>query len=303
MTVPLGATAGDFLDKPLDHGGLDLSRHAASAVLAAVILACIALLPQRPERRPSQLESTMSANPKDEFFSKTVDSTVDFSFTSEVAQVFDDMVSRSVPYYPEMQRMIAELAADHAQAGTAVYDLGCSTGTTLQLMGRTIEPSVTFVGVDDSHDMLAKCDDKLKQDGFDRPYALQYADMNEGLAVDNASVVVFCLTLQFIRPMHRDRLLRTICQGMVPGGVLLLVEKILTENSTFNRDFIKYYYEYKRRQNYSEMEISQKREALENVLIPYRLSENVSMLKEAGFGHCEVFFKWYNFCGVIAKKT
>ena len=245
----------------------------------------------------------MPANDKDEVFSKAFASSSDFRFSSDVAQVFDDMVSRSVPYYPEMQRMIAELAADHAQEGTAVYDLGCSTGTTLQMMSERIDGSVRFVGIDDSRDMLAKCDAKLKQSGFERPYELRYADLNEGLSIDNASVVVLCLTLQFVRPMFRDRLLRSIFEGMVPGGVLLLVEKILTENSNFNRDFIKYYYDYKRRQNYSEMEISQKREALENVLIPYRLTENVSMLKEAGFSSCEVFFKWYNFCGVIAKKT
>jgi tRNA (cmo5U34)-methyltransferase len=90
---------------------------------------------------------------------------------------------------------------------------------------------------------------------------------------------------------------------MVPGGVLIVVEKILAEDSLFNRDFIKYYYDMKRRHHYSEMEISQKREALENVLIPYKLSENILMLKEARFNHCEVFFKWYNFSGIIAKKS
>ena len=87
-----------------------------------------------------------------------------------------------------------------------------------------------------------------------------------------------------------------------PGGVLILVEKILAEESLFNRNFIKYYYDMKRRQNYSELEISQKREALENVLIPYKSSENILMLRDAGFSHCEVFFKWYNFAGLVAVK-
>ena len=90
--------------------------------------------------------------------------------------------------------------------------------------------------------------------------------------------------------------------GLNPGGVLLLVEKVLAESSIFNRDFIKYYYNYKRRNHYSELEISQKREALENVLIPYKLSENMLLLKEAGFADCEIFFKWYNFSGMIAYK-
>jgi tRNA (cmo5U34)-methyltransferase len=114
--------------------------------------------------------------------------------------------------------------------------------------------------------------------------------------------VVLCLTLQFVRPIYREQLVQNIYDGLNPGGVLILVEKILAEESTFNRDFIKYYYNYKRRNNYSELEISQKREALENVLIPYKLSEDVALLRDRGFAHCEVFFKWYNFAGIVAVK-
>jgi tRNA (cmo5U34)-methyltransferase len=120
--------------------------------------------------------------------------------------------------------------------------------------------------------------------------------------INNASVVVLCLTLQFMRPIYREKLLNDIYKGLNSGGVLILVEKILAEDSLFNRDFIKYYYNYKRRNNYSEMEIAQKREALENVLIPYKLSENITLLRDRGFAHCEVFFKWYNFSGMIAVK-
>jgi len=87
-----------------------------------------------------------------------------------------------------------------------------------------------------------------------------------------------------------------------PGLRVIIVEKILAEESQFNRDFIDYYYDYKRRNNYSEMEISQKREALENVLVPYKLSENITLLRDRGFAHCEVFFKWYNFAGIVALK-
>lgn len=240
---------------------------------------------------------------KDEFFKESLGKASDFKFSSKVAKVFDDMVNRSVPYYEEMQRMIAEIAADHFQAGTNVYDLGCSTGATLLMMNNTIPESIRFVGIDDSGDMLAKCESKLKQAGFTRPYDLQVADLSQGVKVEKASIVVLCLTLQFVRPIHREKLLKSIVEGMVPGGVLLLVEKILAEDSVFNRNFIKYYYEMKRRHHYSEMEISQKREALENVLIPYKLSENILMLKESGFEHCEIFFKWYNFSGIIATKN
>jgi len=110
------------------------------------------------------------------------------------------------------------------------------------------------------------------------------------------------LTLQFVRPIYREQVLKNIYDGLNPGGVLILVEKILAEESNFNRDFINYYYNYKRRNQYSEMEISQKREALENVLVPYKLSENITLLRDKGFNHCEVFFKWYNFAGIIAVK-
>ncbi|MEJ7739155.1 MAG: carboxy-S-adenosyl-L-methionine synthase CmoA [Chitinophagaceae bacterium] len=240
---------------------------------------------------------------KDEVFKEEMDKPSDFKFSSKVAKVFDDMVNRSVPYYEEIQRMIGELAADHFVENTNVYDLGCSTGTTMLLMNETIPVHIRFVGIDDSPDMLTKCDSKLKEAGFNRPYSLEVADLNGTVKIENASIVVLCLTLQFVRPIHREKLLKSIIEGLVPGGVLILVEKILAEDSLFNRDFIKYYYDMKRRHHYSEMEIAQKREALENVLIPYKLSEDILMLKEAGFGFHEVFFKWYNFAGIIAKKT
>jgi len=238
----------------------------------------------------------------DEVFKEEIKAASDFKFSAKVAGVFDDMVGRSVPFYGEIQRMIAELAADHAQEGTNIYDLGCSTGTTMIGMDTMIPPNIRFVGIDDSPEMLQKCDRKLKEAGFVRPYALEAADIQQGADIQNASVVVLCLTLQFIRPIYREKLLKTIANGLVTNGVLILVEKILTEDSVFNRDFIKYYYNYKRRNHYSEMEISQKREALENVLIPYKLSENIHVLREVGFASCETFFKWYNFTGIIAIK-
>lgn len=138
--------------------------------------------------------------------------------------------------------------------------------------------------------------------GFRRNYELRCADLNQQVKISNASVVVLCLTLQFVRPIYREQLLKSIYEGLNGGGALILVEKILAEDSRFNRDFINYYYDYKRRNHYSELEISQKREALENVLIPYKLSEDISILRDTGFSTCEVFFKWYNFAGLVALK-
>lgn len=240
--------------------------------------------------------------PKDEVFRQEIEQVSDFRFGANVASVFDDMVNRSVPYYGEIQRMMAELAADHAREGTFVYDLGCSTGTTMVGMDTMVEKSIKFIGVDDSQEMLNKCKAKFDEIKFNRPYELRCADLGEGVKIENASVVVLCLTLQFVRPIYRERLLQDIVKGLNPGGVLILVEKILAEESDFNRDFINYYYNYKRRNQYSELEISQKREALENVLVPYKLSENITLLRDQGFASCEVFFKWYNFAALIAVK-
>ena len=239
---------------------------------------------------------------KDQVFKEEIEQASDFKFGANVAKVFDDMVNRSVPYYGEIQRMMAELAADHAKEGSDVYDLGCSTGTTMIGMDTLVNPNVRFVGIDDSQEMLDKCKLKLLEIGFSREYELRCADLSQGVKIDNASVVVLCLTLQFVRPIYREQLLKNIYDGLNSGGVLILVEKILAEESGFNRDFIKYYYNYKRRNNYSELEISQKREALENVLIPYKLSEDITLLRDRGFINCEVFFKWYNFAGIIAVK-
>ena len=240
---------------------------------------------------------------KDEVFKEKYSMPSDFKFTGKVAKVFDDMVNRSVPFYEEIQRMIGELAADHCVNGGAIYDLGCSTGTTLLQLDQTVPGHVPFIGIDDSPEMLDKCRQKLIDLQLERNFELRVSDLNYNVQINNASVVVLCLTLQFVRPLNRAKLLKEIFDGLNPGGALILVEKILAEDNNFNRDFIKYYYDLKRRHHYSELEISQKREALENVLIPYKSSENITLLRDSGFQHCEVFFKWYNFTGIIAKKS
>ncbi len=239
---------------------------------------------------------------KDHVFKKEIIRTEDFKFDSNVAHVFDDMVNRSVPFYGEMQRMMAEQAADYAKSNSDVYDLGCATGTTLLGMNTAIAEDIRFIGLDDSQKMLDKCRTKLKDTAFKRPFDLRIADLNKNVEISNASVVILCLTLQFVRPVNREKLLKDIFRGLNSGGILILTEKILAEDSIFNRNFIKYYYNHKQRNDYSEMEIAQKREALENILIPYKLSENMTLLQEIGFAHCEVFFKWYNFAGLIAVK-
>lgn len=238
---------------------------------------------------------------RDEVF-RQPEPVADFNFGARVARVFDDMLDRSVPFYQEIQRMIAEIARDFAVAGSSIYDLGCSTGTTLSNLASVIPLDVRLVGVDHSEDMLCRCREKLAKDGVRQDVRLINADLNQGVPIEHASLVAMVLTLQFIRPLHRDALLRNIHQGLNDNGCLILVEKLLGEHSLFNRTFIGYYYEMKKRNGYTELEIAQKREALENVLVPYTLMENREALARAGFRMIDVFFKWYNFGGIIAIK-
>jgi tRNA (cmo5U34)-methyltransferase len=198
--------------------------------------------------------------------------------------------------------MVAELAKDIVEPGSRVYDLGCSTGTTLLMLDRELPADVQFVGIDDSPEMLAKCESKLREQKVRRKVDLECVDLNSGVEMQDASLALMVLTLQFLRPLHRERLIADVCKGLRDNGGLILVEKVLGEDSHFNRLFIKHYYDFKRRNGYSETEIAQKREALENVLIPYKLLENRELLLKSGFRYVDVFFKWYNFCGIVAIK-
>jgi tRNA (cmo5U34)-methyltransferase len=225
----------------------------------------------------------------------------DFSFNAETAEVFEDMLARSVPGYREIQRMIFELASDFAVDGTNVYDLGCSTGTTIRSLDELAQ-QVRLVGVDSSQAMLDKASRAFAASPLRHPYVLACRNLNDGMHVEEASVVVLSLTLQFVRPLHRERVLRDIHGGLHQNGCLLFVEKVLGEDSLLNRLFIQHYHEFKQRHGYSEIEIAKKREALENVLMPYRMKENEEMLRQVGFRAVDVFFKWYNFAGVLALK-
>jgi tRNA (cmo5U34)-methyltransferase len=201
-----------------------------------------------------------------------------------------------------MHRMIGELTNDFAVKNTNVYDLGCSTGTTMINLDKTLQKEVNFVGIDNSDEMLKSCEANMKAAGVTRKVSYQNQDLNSDIQLTNPSVVIFCLTLQFLRPLNREKIIRKIYSSLPENGAIILIEKILTEHSLFNRLFIEHYYEFKKRNGYNETEIAKKRESLENVLVPYKLSENEELLKSSGFRFTEVFFKWYNFTGLIAIK-
>ena len=242
---------------------------------------------------------------RDEIFSKDQPRASDIEFNEEVADVFEDMLVRSIPFYLEQQRIITEVVEKTWIPGTKVYDLGCSIGTTLIRLGKTLGTTAQLVGLDYSEPMLKRARQNLKDNRLDTQVELKTADFNGDLstvALNNASIVTLCWTLQFIRPLERDRFIKWIYDGLVEGGALIVSEKVLTNDPHMNRVFIDFYYDFKRRNGYSEDEILKKREALENVLVPYRVDENPGLFKRNGFQIAETFFQWYNFAGFLCIK-
>jgi tRNA (cmo5U34)-methyltransferase len=249
--------------------------------------------------------STKDATTTDRVFATGAARASDFEFNAEVAEVFEDMLVRSVPFYREQQLMIQQIARKFYIPGTQVYDLGCSTGVTLVNIAKSLGPDVQMVGYDYSQPMLDKAKRKISQLGLSHQIELRCADFNKDLAavkLENASVVTVCWTLQFVRPLWRDSLIEWIYRGMAKGGALICMEKILTNSSDMNRYFIEFYYEHKSHNGYSKEEILKKREALENVLVPYRTDENFELFRRNGFTTVETCFQWFNFAGYLCVK-
>jgi tRNA (cmo5U34)-methyltransferase len=242
---------------------------------------------------------------KDEVFHTSQERGSDFEFNAEVADVFDDMLVRSVPFYLEQQNMVRKIVKKFWVPGTAVYDLGCSTATTLLGLCEELPASARLIGYDNSLPMLEQAKQKIAQKHLQERIEVRHGDINGQLSdipLEDASIVTMCWTLQFIRPLRRDDLIRWIYGKLADEGILIVTEKILTNSGHMNRFFIEYYYEFKRRQGYSETEILRKREALENVLIPYRLEENLELFHHNGFEIVETFFQWFNFAGFLCVK-
>lgn len=225
-----------------------------------------------------------------------------FEFDESVARVFEDMLTRSVPYYKECQRLVLVLTARFLRKGSNVYDLGCSTGTLMRLLSKSLPQTrdVALVGVDNSAPMLARAQRKLK--GVKQPWELIEADIEKELEMANASVVIMNYTLQFISPRRRKAMVKKIFDALNPGGCLILIEKVKAESEDLEELFTGRHHEFKREKGYSKMEVSKKRDALDRVLVPLKLSDNIRLLEKTGFRHPEVFFKWMNFAGLIAVK-
>ena len=228
--------------------------------------------------------------------------TEDFTFNERVAEVFDDMLNRSIPYYRTVIEAMAQLLASLLPPGATLYDLGCSTGTTLiELSRRLPERHFSFIGIDNAPPMLEKA--RRKSAMFGKSSVLEFRqDDITTCPLPDASGILCNYTLQFLRPLTRQTFVTRLYDSLPPGGVLLLSEKTVAQSRRINREFIATYHAFKRQQGYSELEIAAKREALENVLVPFSLEENMAMLRQAGFGEVETFFKWFNFASLVAVK-
>jgi tRNA (cmo5U34)-methyltransferase len=234
---------------------------------------------------------------QDDIFKKPISK--QFEFNEEVAGVFDDMISRSIPGYENILDLTQKALLEYVKEG-AITDIGCSTANLLiALAANAKEKNVKLIGIDDSEHMLRIAGKKAAAYEADIEFLCIDA-VNGELPRSKAFVANF--TLQFIRPMIREELVQKIFDSLEEGGVFLFAEKLISEDKGLNKFLIDSYHGYKKERGYSELEIMRKREALENVLVPYSEDENKTLCKKAGFYHVETLFKWCNFALFIALK-
>ena len=229
-----------------------------------------------------------------------------FRFDDRVAQVFPDMLRRSIPGYAASLEAIGSLAARYVHAGTNCYDLGCSLGAATLAMRQGIrEPGCRIVAVDSAPAMIDRCQEIVQRDAavpdLMTDVDVVLADIRE-IEVVNASMVVLNYTLQFLPPDDRDTLISRIAAGINPGGILVLSEKVVDEDPAMEQLLIDLHHEHKRRNNYSALEISRKRAALENVLVPETVKAHRARLADAGFSNSAVWLRYFNFVSIIATR-
>lgn len=225
-----------------------------------------------------------------------------FAFDQSVVEVFPDMIKRSVPGYTTIINMIGDLAERYATPDSRCYDLGCSLGAaTLAMRHRIRADNCHIVAVDSSPAMIERCQQILAVDTAE-PTVELVCDTLQKVVVGNASMVVLNFTLQFIPVQDRRQVLTRIADGLQPGGILILSEKVAFDDPLHNELMIELHHNFKRANGYSDLEIAQKRSSLEQVLIPETLGEHRQRLRDAGFSSVDVWFQCFNFASMIAIK-
>ncbi len=228
---------------------------------------------------------------------------VDFAFDDAVADVFPDMIRRSVPGYETVISLLGVLAEQYAQPNTKVYDLGCSLGVaTLSMHRQTRTLGLKHICVDNSEAMVKRCTSRLKRHMPDADLTV-LCDNIEDIEINNASLVVVNFTLQFLAPESRLSLLKNIYNGLLPNGALVLSEKLIFEDDAENQSQIKWHHAFKSANGYSDLEISQKRVAIENVMIPDSVETHQLRVQQAGFKESYQWFQAFNFASLIAIKS
>ena len=236
---------------------------------------------------------------RDKLFDANID-IADFRFDKGVVEVFDDMVRRSVPGYDSMIQMIGLIARMYGQDNTNYYDLGSSTGAiSLAIALNNKHQKNTFFAIDNSEEMVSKCKQNLESK-IDNLQAT-CADINQ-IHIENASIVVLNLTLQFIDVKDRSNLIKKIYEGLNPGGVLIISEKIHFEDKETQDQITNLHIDFKKENGYSELEIANKRQAIENVLITDTKAIHIERLKDSGFKDTSCFFQCLNFVSFLSVK-
>ena len=240
-------------------------------------------------------------SPKDQVYANPMLSVGAFRFNASVADVFQDMIERSVPGYGLLLQLIGVLAERYATENTNCYDLGCSLGAATLQLRRHVPASCHIVGIDNSAAMVERCRANIARDHGAPSVEIIHEDISSTL-IDNASIAVLNFTLQFIVDKNRQNILNAIASGLQPGGVLILAEKICFYDNEQQSLMTKLHHDFKKHQGYSDLEISQKRAAIENVLVPNTQEEHIKRLKQAGFSNVQVCVRCLNFVAFLAIK-
>jgi len=238
----------------------------------------------------------------DSLFSRPLADIAGFTFDADVVAVFPDMIQRSVPGYETIIAMTGTLAGRYAQPQSRCYDLGCSLGASTLAMAQHIQvPDCSIVAIDNAPAMIEHCKTILAHDQPDTAVELICADLLD-TPINNASMVVLNFTLQFLAPEARTALMQRIYDALLPGGILILSEKIAFADEHLNQLMIELHHSFKRANGYSELEVAQKRSALENVLIPETLDQHRQRLSSVGFNSIDIWFQCFNFASILAIK-
>lgn len=240
----------------------------------------------------------------DRIYATPQEQVADFVFNEAVVRVFPDMIKRSVPGYPTIVENLGVIASQFAQPHSALYDLGCSLGAVSQALRRHVQAEgCRVIAVDNSTAMVERCREYLHaQDSMFQellPVEVVEADICQ-LDFQPASVVALNFTLQFIPREQRLALLARIRQALLPGGALILSEKLRFADAQEQQLLTDLHVAFKRANGYSELEIAQKRSAIENVMKPDSLEEHRERLAAAGFTKVVPWFQCLNFASLIA---